>query len=228
MFKCRINSIRKFCKKAALMLMCMSFLFIAACRDDDSDAARFRKENEILNGQVSRDGQNYHKTLSIPRRNPFVFVDGYQVYDMLTTPGRSGIIYMGFPECPWCRALLPSLIDAVRESGWRGSVYHYNGLADRDILRLDDYGEIEVLQEGQQIYHQLVELLYDYLGPYIGLEDETIKRIYFPTTVFFRDGVVTSVHLGTIPSQTNGWEGLNDEQAAELKEVLIAQIREIM
>ena len=202
-------------------------ILLVACTSD-SDAERFRQENEILNGQVSRDGENTHKTLNIPRRNPFVFVSGYQVYEMLTLPSGSGIIYMGFPECPWCRALIPVLLDAVNTSGYRGNIYHYNGLADRDILRLDDYGEIEVVEPGQPIYHYLVELLFDYLGPYLGLYDESIRRIYFPTTVFFNDGVIISVHLGTLPSHTRGWDYLDDEQLEELKNALIAQIREIM
>jgi len=210
-----------------LLFLCIVLILLTACAAD-SDAVRFRQENEILNGQVSRDGENYHKTISIPRRNPFVFVSGYQAYEMLTTPSGSGIIYMGFPECPWCRALIPVLIDAVRESGYRGNVYHYNGLVDRDILRLDDHGEIEVVEPGQPIYHHLVELLFDYLGPYLGLYDESIKRIYFPTTVFFNDGVITSVHLGTVASHTRGWDYLDEEQLDELKSSLIAQIREIL
>ena len=211
----------------SLLFIGIAIIFITACAAD-SDAARFRHENEIFNGQVSRDGENYHKTLNIPRRNPFVFVDGYQVYEMLTTSSGSGIIYMGFPECPWCRALIPVLIDAVNESGYRGRVYYYNGLADRDILRLDDDGEIEVIEPGEPIYHQLVELLFDYLGPYLGLYDESIRRIYFPTTVFFNDGVITSVHLGTVASHTRGWDYLDEEQLAELKNALIAQIDEIL
>jgi len=201
--------------------------FISACAGGETDAERFREEHEMFNGQVTRDGENYHMHMDIPRRNPFVYVDGAQVYEMLTAGSGSGIIYMGFPECPWCRTLIPSLLDALGEAGFRGNVYYYNGLADRDILRLDDYGEIEVVQEGEPIYHQLVALLFDYLGKYVGLGDESIRRIYFPTTVFFRDGEITSVHLGTVPSHVRGFDALSEDELDELKTALVSQIREI-
>jgi len=214
-------------KISIVIILGLILIFLASCASNNSDAVRFKEENEMFNGLISRDGENYHKSIYIPSRNPFVFVDGYQVYDMLSSTNRSGIIYMGFPECPWCRALLPSLIDAVQASRYRGNVYHYNGLADRDILRLNDDGEIEVVEEGEPIYHRLVELLYDYLGPYLGLYDDSIRRIYFPTTVFFSNGEITSVHLGTVEGQTSGFDGLNEEQHEELKNLLIEQIREI-
>ena len=213
-------------KHKLILILGTVIVLLIACTSDN-DAARFKQENEILNGQASRDGENYHKTLNIPVRNPFVFVSGYQVYEMLNSSSKSGIIYMGFPECPWCRALIPVLLDAVRESGYRGNIYHYNGLADRDILRLDENGEIEIVEPGQAIYHSLVELLFDYLGPYLGLIDDSIRRIYFPTTVFFSNGEIVSVHKGTVESHTIGWDDLNDLQIEELKNSLVAQIDEI-
>ena len=199
-------------------------MLLLGCSDVDSDAYRFRHENEILNGQVSADGENIHRALSIPVRNPFVFIDGYETFNIIS--GGTGIIYMGFPECPWCRALLPALMDAVQESRWRGNIYHYNGRADRDVLRLE-YGEIVVVEEGAPVYHALVELLFDYLGPYLGLEDDNIRRIYFPTTVFVQDGEISSVHLGTIPEHTIGWHDLSEEQYNELVASLVEQIRRI-
>ncbi|MCL2420420.1 MAG: hypothetical protein FWD03_01050 [Defluviitaleaceae bacterium] len=199
------------------------FIFVSACAASNSeDAERFKHEHEILNDQATPDGEHTHKTMHIPANNPVVYVDGEGARDIIAS--GTGIIYMGFPECPWCRVLIPILLDAVQEAGWRGNVYHYNGRADRDFLRLDDYGEIEVVEPGEPIYHELVAMLFDYLGPYVGLYDDDIRRIYFPTTVFVRDGNITSVHLGTLPTHINGREPLNEADTEELKNALIQQI----
>ena len=202
------------------VLLAASLAF-TACSAAENDAARFKHEYEVLNGQTNLSGEHTYRTLSIPKKNPFVYVDGEEAKTLLTS--ESGIMFMGFPECPWCRTLLPALIAAVQESGYKGKVYYYNGLEDRDVLRLDEDGNIVTEDEGQPIYHELVKILYDHLGPYAALNDDSIRRIYFPTTVFFKDGVVMSAHLATVDSQEKGYDPLTDAQFTELKNELIAQ-----
>ena len=202
-------------------ILLAALLALNACDASENDAARFKREYEVLNGQTSLSGENIYQTLDIPKKNPFVYVDGEEAKALLTS--ESGIMFMGFPECPWCRTLLPALVAAVQESGYKGKVYYYNGLDDRDVLRLDEEGGIVTEDKGQPVYHDLVEMLYDHLNPYAGLNDDSIRRIYFPTTVFFKDGVVMSAHLTTIESQESGYDPLTDAQYAELKNALIAQ-----
>jgi len=200
-----------------------------------NDAAEFKHEYEALNGQTAPDGEHVYKSIAIPADNPFIYIEGEGVINTLApggdasagagAGGGAGVIFMGFPECPWCRTLLPALISACEKSGYAGPIHYYNALADRDVLKLSDDGEIVTVEAGAQVYHDLVVILYNHLSPYKGLNDDTIKRIYLPTTVFYKDGVITSVHLTTIESQESGYDELTDAQFAELENRLIEEFR---
>lgn len=131
----------------------------------------------------------------------------------------SSIIYFGFPECPWCQNLVPVLI-SVNNEYKDNTLYYYNALDIRDQKHLDDDGNIVVDKEGTKEYKKIVEILYDYLGSYEGLNDESIKRLYFPTVVFVSDGKIVDVHIGTVDSQTNPKKKLTSSEKDELTEIL--------
>ena len=220
MKKC-LQDVVKVKGKICLAALLAVFAALGACLAEEH-GARFKHEYEILNNQVTLDGENVYQELLIPEEFPIVYVDGEEANRLLEE--ESGILYLGFPECPWCRTLLPALIAACGESGYAGNIYYYNALRDRDVMFLSDDGEIVVDAEGAQVYHDLVAKLYGYLEPYGGLDDPAIRRIYFPTTVFFSGGAVASVHLDTVDSQENGYDPLTGEQFEELKGMLIEQI----
>ena len=60
----------------------------------------------------------------------------------------SGVIYFGFPECPWCRNAVSVLLDAASETGI-DKIYYMNNRDDRDIQSLKD-GKISIEQAGKQ------------------------------------------------------------------------------
>ena len=190
-----------------------------------NDGAKFRREYESLNGQTAPDGEHTYKTVAVPKNIQFKYVDAEGAKKLLSS--GSGVLYMGFPECPWCRTLLPALTDAYRESGHKGQIYYYNGLADRDVKSLSENGDIVTEEEGLPAYRDLVAALYGFLSPYKGLEDDSIKRIYFPTTVFFKNGSVTSAHLTTVPTQESGYDALSDAEYQTLKNELIEKFNAI-
>ena len=45
-----------------------------------------------------------------------------EIFDILD---GTGIIYFGFPECPWCRNAVPVLLDAAEEVGIEKIYYIY-------------------------------------------------------------------------------------------------------
>jgi hypothetical protein len=60
----------------------------------------------------------------------------------------------------------------------------------------------------------MVEILYDWLWEYAGLENPKIKRIYVPTTIFVQDGEIRYVHIATLrENYVDGYKPLDDEQA---------------
>lgn len=191
--------------------------YIKIQNKDVTDAIKFKEEYESLN---SKD----YKNIDISKDNPIKYSNYEEVVEILEN--GTGVIYLGFPECPWCRNAVPVLLEAATETGIE-TIYYYNAYSIRDKKHLDDNGNIIVDDEGTEEYKKLVELLYDNLGVYEGLNDETIKRIYFPTVIFVKDGKVIGLHTGTVDSQSDPSKSLTDKQYDELKEIYVNYSLEI-
>lgn len=177
----------------------------------NNDAMKFKNEYESLN-------EEGYKKIEIPEENQIKYSNYKEVVEILKS--GTGIIYLGFPECPWCRNAVPVLLDAANETGV-DTIYYFNALSIRDKKHLDEDGNIVVDDKGTEEYKKLVEILYDYLGEYEGLNDSSIKRIYFPTVIFVKNGDIKGLHVSTVDSQVNPKEPLTNEQYEELKEIYV-------
>ena len=178
------------------------------------DADRFKSEYEGLNGKDNSYGGTY-LSISIPSDNPVEYVDFTRVKQILAN--GTGVIYFGFPECPWCRNISPTLLDVAME--FDSKIFYLNNKEDRDIRKLDDNGNIIIEKEGSAEYYELLELLTGYTSVYDGLNDESIKRLYFPTVIFVKDGEIVGFHEGTVESHIDASVYLNAEQQKELKAI---------
>ena len=185
---------------------------------------KFKKEYESLNGKIDEHSKKEYMSINIDEDNPFVYITVDEVINKLQK--GTSVIYFGFPECPWCRNLVPVLIDAAKELGV-DKIYYYNAVKIRDTKELDDEGNIITTKEGTKEYNKIVELLYDYLPEYKGLEDESVKRLYLPTVVFIKDGEVTYLHTGTLDSQEDPHKKLSKQQYNELKKILSDNLNEV-
>ena len=117
-------------------------------------------------------------------------------------------------------------MDAVKETGI-DKIYYYNALNIRDTKHLDDDGKVVVDKKGTKSYKRILELLGDKADVYDGLEDESIKRLYFPTVVFVRNGQVLSIHSSTVESQKDPSKKLTKKQTKELKEIYVQGLNEV-
>lgn len=167
-----------------------------------------------MNGQTTLDGMHTYQILDIPEDASIVYLESEELRALLNE--GTGVLYLGFPECPWCRTLLPVLFEAMEEAGFDGNLYYYNAQQDRDSRYLDEDGNVIVEREGTDLYRVMLERLDAWLDPYPGLDDPSIKRILFPTTVFIRDGEICDVHCVTVAGQTDGYADLTDAQHDEL------------
>ncbi len=188
-----------------------------------TDAEKFKNEYESLNNQKSDNGTEYIK-IEISKDNPMKYVTYDELMDILED--GSGIIYFGFPECPWCRNALPVLLDAAKEQNIN-EIYYFNAYDIRDEKVLNDNGEIVVNKEGTEEYNAIVDKLYDYLNVYEGLNDESIKRLYFPSVFFISNGKVVGSHVSTVDSQEDPNVPLNEEQYEELKSIYVDNIKKV-
>lgn len=189
-----------------------------------TNSEKFKKEYESLNGQTNKNNGKIYPEINVDNNN-VVYKTEDEIVDIIKN--GTGVIYFGFPECPWCRNAVPVLLEAVSETTLE-EIYYLNIKDIRDSKSLDANGKIVVEKEGTKGYYKIIESLNDYLDPYTGLNDDTIKRLYAPTVVFVRNGTVVAIHVDTVESQTDPYTPLNKEQRQELKEIYLKGIHKVL
>lgn len=152
--------------------------------------------------------EEYNK---VSDNNPYVYRSIDEIIKILEN--GKGIVYLGFPECPWCQAYVPYLEDVVKEVG-NNKIYYYNILNDR--------------KEETENYKKILELL----GEYVEYNDEGDKRIYAPTVIFVNNGEIIGMDSETA-KDTKGFktpeEYWTDEEVKDLKsrlKTLAEQVKE--
>ena len=185
----------------------------------NKDAIEFKKEYEKLNNRVNTFNNKVYPEVNISKEN----VIKYSSYDEILeiVKGGTGVIYLGYPECPWCRNLVPTMLLAANEVEI-DTIYYLNIKEDRDVLMLNDNKQIVTQKEGTKQYYELVEALSSILDDYVltnsdGEEVNTgKKRIYVPIVIFVKEGKIIGKHLDTVESQKDPYVLLNDVQQEEL------------
>lgn len=223
-------------KKVIIIVLLMALLSIAGFsiynnyknknyKESTTDAIKFMIEYENLNNKLKADGINKHTEINIIEENVIKYSNYNEIVSVLDS--GTGVIYFGYPECPWCRNAAPELVKVAKETGLE-TIYYFNDMSIRDQKSLDDNGNVIVDKEGTDEYYNLLTRLSDYLGSYKGLNDETIKRLYVPTVVFVKEGNIVGVHIGTVESQTDPSILLNDEQREELQQIYRENMEKVL
>lgn len=194
-----------------------------------SDAEKFKLEYESLNGVENDYSESGYMEVSIPSENPINYKTGKEILEVME---GDALIYFGFSACPWCRNAVPVLIETAIEENIK-TVYYVDILNIRDTYKFSGSIKPELVSEGTPAYYDIVEKLNDYLDKYYvqdengNMYDTGVKRLLAPTVVAIKSGEVVGFHAGTVKSQTNPYEVLNEEQTKELKEVYKRMIESI-
>ncbi|MGN1000620.1 MAG: hypothetical protein ACI4OG_01630 [Bacilli bacterium] len=215
-------------KKGSILIIILVFLFSIFIgyeyfqdkkQATSQDAVNFEKEYENLNNRVNSNNNKVYPTVDISSDNPIKYSSYDEIFEILES--GTGVIYLGFPECPWCRNLVPVLLSAAKEVEL-DTLYYLNIKEDRDLLLLDENKDIITEKEGNKKYFELVEKLDQILDEYIltandGSEVKTgEKRIYLPIVIFVKNGEIVGYHDGTVESQEDPYVALTDRENEEL------------
>lgn len=176
----------------------------------NSDSYKFKLEYESLNGQKNESGKKY-MNVKLKNTDVIEYADYDKVFDILD---GTGVIYFGFPECPWCRNAVSVLLETAKEANVK--VYYMNNLDDRNTSELKD-NKVVTTKKGTKNYNKLLKKLGDSADVYDGLNDESIKRLYFPTVIVVKNGKIVDYISGTVDSQEDPYKALNNKQKKELK-----------
>lgn len=171
------------------ILIVLSLFFLTACTDKVNDVEKFKKEYEALNDNSV--------VVTIDEKANINYLEVEEVVDFLEN--KTGIIYFGFPSCPWCRNILPVLIDIAKENNQ--TIYYFNPK--------------ELRGSNDKNFAKIMTILNDYLNS----NDDGEKFLYVPDVYFVKNGSIVGHHLGSVSSQKNPYISLTLEQKEELKNI---------
>lgn len=180
-------------KKFLSILSCLVLLvIITGCgsNKNNDDALKFKNEYEMLNNKSVK--------MDISENNPIKYATFDEIVDIFNK--GTGVVYFGFPGCPWCRNVIPILFDVAKENNV-DTIYYCNPR--------------EIKNRGDNSYQKLIKILYDHLKE----NNEGKKAMYVPDVYFVKDGKIMGNHLNTVNSQKDPYTTLNEEQITELKKI---------
>ena len=197
-----------------------------------NDEMLFKKEYELINGKSNNDKE--YLLLEIKEDTGVKYIGPDEAVELIAN--GNGIIYFGFPTCPWCRNMLPVLLNALESNGIN-KFYYMNILDIRSTYVLDGDNKPKIENEGTVGYYKILDVLKDKLTDYTLTISEGKKagekvktgelRLFAPTVVFVRDGIIVDIHIGTVESQTDPHIPLTKEQKEELNEIFTNGIKKV-
>ena len=135
-----------------LLIASLVVYFVFIKKDNNTDNIKFSKEYT-----------------SVSKDNVFVYRSKDEIINILEH--GTGIVYLGYPECPWCMAYVPLLNEIAKNEGIE-KIYYYNIKEDRD--------------DNTEFYQKVVSILSDYLD----YDEEGRKRIFVPNVTFVKKGKI--------------------------------------
>lgn len=187
-----------------------------------TDAVKFKEEYEAFNGKEVEGTDKKYSSIELLEKNPFYYASYEEIDKVLD---GTGVIYFGYPECPWCRSLVPLLSQASKKVGM-GKIYYKNLKEERNVLKLEE-GKIVEEKKGSENYQKLLQKLDSVLPIYEGLENDTLKRIYVPYVLFVKNGKVVDTHAGTLEEQTDPFTPLTEEEKTKLISILVDKFMKV-
>ncbi|MBO4601156.1 MAG: hypothetical protein J5634_02850 [Bacilli bacterium] len=191
------------------------------CKAEETDAIKFKREYEEFNGKKYDNTEISYFDVNLSTNNLFKYIKAEDAVKFLKED--TGVIYFGFPQCPWCRTLVPYLEEVGKNIGVK-KIYYLNISEMRDTYEIDGKKAI-MTKEGSKEYYELLEVLDKYLDEYYltnenGKKIDTgVKRLYAPTTVVVNNGKIVDFLKGTVDTQEK-FVPLTDDEIVSLKKNL--------
>lgn len=166
----------------------------------------FTKNNKTLT-----DGEKFAKEYeTVNSNNLFVYRDIDEIISIMKA--GTGVVYLGFPECPWCKAYVKYLNETAKEVGL-DKIYYFNILQDRT--------------NNTEKYQEIVKILKDELQN----DEEGNPRIFVPNASFHIKGKLigndyeTSLDTKDLDNPDLYW---TDDEVKDLKDKLKIYMNDIL
>lgn len=223
-------------KKSIIMVMLgmvLLFSFTGCSKKEESievtDAFKFKEEYELLNDTVNESNGKKYRTLEIDKNNSIIYKSADEIVGMMEND-ETFVVYFGFASCPWCRSIIKPLLE-VADDLEISSIYYVDVKDVRDVMELDDDGNVVTKKEGTDAYYKLLEKMDSVLDEYVLMDEDgnevsiNEKRIYAPNIVSVIEGEAVELTDGISDRQTDGYMELTDEMEEESYEKIKCSIK---
>lgn len=195
------EEVRKMKKKLIIIVSAIIIIgggillyFVLNNKNNENDNVRFAKE--YADSQVGED-------------NVFVYKNIDEIINILKY--GTGVVYLGFPECPWCQAYVKYLNETAKDANIE-KIYYFNILEDR--------------KNNTEKYQEIVSIL----GDNLQRDDEGNLKVFVPNVSFVVNGKIIGNDYET-SLDTKGFEKPSDywteEEVSELENTLSGYMKEV-
>lgn len=166
------------------------------------------KKNKI-NKNIDEEKIKFAEEYKTTKDNVFTYRTIEEINKILKN--STGLVFLGFPECPWCRGYVPIINEVAKKEGLE-KIYYFNIYEDR--------------KNNTEEYQEMVKLLKGFLR----YDDEGNERIYAPSLITVKDGKVVEF------DDTRYWNNKKYDSAEEfwqsadlkpMREKLVKMINEV-
>lgn len=123
------------------------------------------------------------------------------IFQLLENKG-SGILYFGFPLCPWCDEALPIMNSEAKKINEK-ILYVQTRDMERELLYTPEDRET----------------LISYIGDSMDEDTDGNLQLFVPYVVVLKDGKVLSSHIGTVGDYDAHERSMTDSEQEELRQI---------
>ena len=166
------------------------------------------KKNKI-NKNIDEEKIKFAEEYKTTKDNVFTYRTIKEINKILKN--ATGLVFLGFPKCPWCRGYVPIINEVAKKEGLE-KVYYFNIYEDR--------------KNNTEEYQEMVKLLKGFLR----YDDEGNERIYAPSLIAVKNGKILEF------DDTRYWNNKKYDSAEEfwqsadlkpMREKLVKMINEV-
>lgn len=140
----------------------------------------------------------------------FLDVTYEEALQFLKSEEFSGILYYGYPACPWCEEAVVEMNDAAK--AMNVDIYYINKKSDFNIA----HPELEEATE---------TILNTYFA--LDLDKEGKPHLYVPEVVVIKKGKVVDHHLGTFEEHDAHERTLNEKEKQTLEAIYVEMFQKM-
>lgn len=191
-----------------ILLIIMTILLITGCTKKENpvtseditplvtDTSKFKTEYEEGNNGI---------IVNVSDDDKIKYVTPSEVLNILTS--GTGIIYFGRPTCPWCRNVVPVLLEVARTNNLTVNYLNPGEITGDDVK---DYVKVK-----------------EALDSYLDYDEDGTKSLHIPDVYFVYNGKILGHHLSTVSSQDDPYTALTSSQKQELINIYNSYIEQM-